>query len=108
TSSLATGSDRGLGWRAGSAATRDGSITFTISQTSGLSLTSLSFKAYTPNSSGAAATIALQYQIGASGTFTNFSPTISYTTVTTAGAPPLVVTTVSMSATDLAVLNNQS
>ncbi len=103
---LSSGTDRGLGWRGDSAAARDGSITFTLTNTSGFSLTSLSFKAYTPNSSGSVATIQFQYQIGASGTFTNFSPTVSYTTVPTTSAPPLTITTITLSASDLAVINN--
>ncbi len=105
---LASGTDRGLGWRGDSAGARDGSITFTLANTTGLRFTRLSFKAYTPNSSGSAATIELQYQIGASGTFTGFSPAVSYTTVATTGAPPLTIATVTLSTTDLAVLNAQS
>ena len=103
---LTSGTDRGLGWRGDSVAARDGSITLTLTSTSGFSLTGLSFKAYTPNSSGTAATIQFQYQIGASGTFTNFGPTVSYTTVPTTGAPPLTITTITMSAADLAVITN--
>ncbi|HVS50898.1 MAG TPA: hypothetical protein VHD62_00990 [Opitutaceae bacterium] len=106
--SLSSGSDRALGWRGDSAAARDGSITFTLSNTLGYDFTGLSFKAFTPNSSGSAATIQFQYQIGTSGTFTNFTPTVSYTTVPTTGAPPLTVTTITLTAADLAVLNNQS
>lgn len=105
---LSSGSDRAIGWRGDSAAARDGSITFTLSNTTGYEFSNLSFNVFTPNSAGSTATFQFQYQIGSSGTFSNFSPTISYTTVSTASAPPLIVTTISLTAADLAPLNNQS
>jgi hypothetical protein len=105
---LSSGSDRGLGWRGDSAAARDGSVTFSLSNSTGYNFDSLSFKLYTPNSAGSAATFQFQYQIGTAGTFTNFSPTISYTTIATTGAPPLTITSISLTSTELAVLNNQA
>ena len=105
---LTTGTDRALGWRGDSAAARDGSLTFTLNDSNGYNFNSLTFHAFTPNSSGSTATFDFQYQIGTTGTFTQFSPSISYTTVSTAGSPPLTVTTISLTALDLAVLNNRS
>lgn len=63
--SLSAGSDRALGWRAGNAASRDGSITFSLTDSTGYNFDSLSFKVFTPNSAGTAATFQFQYQIGA-------------------------------------------
>ena len=101
---LSSGTDRALAWRAGSAATRDGSITFTLSNTSGYTFDSLSFQLFTPNSSGTAGTFQLQYQIG-SGTFTQLA-SISYTNDTAQN--PLTVTSITLSSGQLTVLNNQT
>lgn len=100
------GTDRAIGWRAGDAASRDGSITLTFSNTAGSQFDALSFQLFTPNSTGTPATIQFQYQIGASGTFTNFSPTVSYTT--DAAQNPLLVTTVSLTSGQLAAIGNQT
>lgn len=104
---LTTGTDRSLGWRGDSAAARDGSITFTLNNSNGYNFNSLTFNAFTPNSAGSTATFDFQYQIGTSGTFTNFTPTVSYTTVSIAAAP-LTVTSISLTAVDLGALNDQS
>lgn len=106
---LSTGSDRALGWRAGNAASRDGSITFTWLNTSGWTFSDLSFDLFTPNSSGTAATFNLEYQIGATGTFTSFVGA-SYTTVPTPASSPsaLGVTTLQLTAAELSVLNDHS
>ena len=103
--SLSAGTDRAIGWRAGDAASRDGSITFSLSNTSGYSLTTLSFQLFTPNSTGAAGTFQLQYQIGTSGTFTQLA-SVSYTNNTAQN--PLTLTTITLTGAQLAVLNNQS
>ena len=105
TSTLATGSDRAIGWRAGTTASRDGSITFTLSNTAGYNLSSLSFQLFTPNSSGTAGTFQLQYQLGSSGTFTPLA-SVSYTNDTAQN--PLTITTITLSSGQLTALNNQS
>lgn len=105
---LTTGTDRALGWRGDSAAARDGSLTFTLNDSNEYNFDQRTFNAFTPNSSGSTATFDFQYQIGTTGTFNQFSPSISDTTVSTAGSPPLTVTTISLTALELAVLNNQS
>ena len=105
-STLSTGTDRALGWRAGTAASRDGSITFTLGNTAGWSFDSLSFQLFTPNNSGTAATFQFQYQIGSTGTFTNFSPVVTYTNDTAQN--PLIVTTISLTSGQLAAISNQS
>jgi hypothetical protein len=104
--SLSSGADRAIGWRAGDAASRDGSITFTFTNTLGWSFDTLSFQLFTPNSTGTAATFQFQYQIGATGTFTNFSPIVSYTNDT--AQSPLIVTTITLTSAQLAPLANQS
>ncbi|MDI1320429.1 MAG: PEP-CTERM sorting domain-containing protein [bacterium] len=105
TSSLSTGTDRALGWRAGNAASRDGSVTFSLAHTAGYNLTSLSFQLFTPNSIGTAGTFQLQYQLGASGTFTQLA-SVSYTNDTAQN--PLTVTTITLTSGQLTALNNQS
>lgn len=105
TSSLSSGTDRAIGWRAGTAASRDGSITFTLTATAGYNLTSLSFQLFTPNSSGTASTFQLQYQIGTSGTFNQLA-SVSYTNDTAQN--PLIVTTITLTGAQLTALNNQS
>ena len=102
---LSSGTDRAIGWRAGDAASRDGSITFSLSNTSGYKLTNLSFQLFTPNNTGTAGTFQLQYQIGGSGTFTQLA-SVSYTNNTAQN--PLTVTTITLTGTQLAALNNQS
>lgn len=103
---LAAGSDRALGWRAGSSGSRDGSITFSLTDTVGWSLTALSFQLFTPNSSGTAGVFELEYQIGSTATFTSFSPLVTYTN--NVAQSPLVVTTITVNAAQLAPLANQS
>jgi trimeric autotransporter adhesin len=103
---LSGGSDRALGWRAGDAASRDGSITFTFSDTADWSFDSLSFQLFTPNNSGAAATFQFQYQVGSSGTFTNFNPVMSYTSDTAQN--PLIVTSISLTSGQLAAISNRA
>lgn len=102
---LSAGADRAIGWRAGDAASRDGSITFSLSNTSGYNLTSLGFQLFTPNSTGTAGTFQLQYQIGSSGTFTQLAA-VSYLNNT--AQSPLTLTTITLTGAQLAVLNNQS
>lgn len=106
TSGLSAGADRALGWRAGNAASTDGSVTFSFTDTAGWSFDSMSFQLFTPNDASNPATIQFQYQIGSSGTFTNFSPNISYTTTTAQN--PLNVTTISLSPDQLAVIGGLS
>jgi len=107
-STFSGGDDRALGWRAGSAASRDGSITFTWTNTSSWSFSSLSFDLFTPNSSGTTASFNLEYQIGATGTFSQLVGTV-YTTVPTPTAPAvLAVSSISLTALDLTALNDQS
>ncbi len=105
TPGLSAGDDRALGWRAGNAGSRDGSITFSFNNTESWSLTALSFQIFTPNNAGTAGTFALEYQIGDSGTFTQLGE-VSYTSDTAQN--PLQLTTISLSALDLAPLGNQS
>ena len=107
TASLSAGTDRAIGWRTGNAASRDGSITFTLANTTGYNLNSLSFQLFTPNSSGASGpgTYQLQYQIGASGIFTQLAA-VSYTNDTAQN--PLLVTTITLSSGQLTALNNQA
>ncbi len=105
TAGLLSGTDRAIGWRGDNAAARDGSITFTFSSTSNWSFTGLSFDLFTPNSSGTAATFNLEYQIGASGTFAQLAGK-SYTTNTAQN--PLTITSIVLTALDLAPLNDQS
>lgn len=102
---LSSGTDRALAWRAGDAGSRDGSITFSLSNTSGYNLTSLSFQLFTPNSTGTAGTFQLQYQIGTGGTFTQLA-SVSYTNNTAQN--PLTLTTITLTGAQLAALNNQS
>jgi len=102
---LSSGSDRALGWRAGNAATRDGSITFTLSDTLGFNLSSLSFQLFTPNNTGTAATYQLQYQIGPTGTFSQLA-SVAYTNDTAQN--PLIVTSITLTGAQLTALNNQS
>jgi hypothetical protein len=104
-SGLSSGSDRGLGWRAGNSSSRDGSITFTLANTVDWTLTSLSFDVFTANSAGTAATFQLQYQLGASGTFLNFSPAVTYTN--NIAQSPLIVTSISLTSPQLALLSGQ-
>jgi hypothetical protein len=105
---LSSGTDRALGWRAGNADSRDGSITFTWTNTAGWSFSALSFDLFTPNSTGTAASFNLEYQIGATGTFSQLVGSL-YTTVPTPTAPAvLVVSSISLTALDLAVLNDQT
>lgn len=104
-SGLSSGSDRALGWRAGNAASTDGSITFSFANTSGWTFDSMSFQLFTPNSAGSAATFQFQYQVGSSGTFANFAPTVSYTTTTAQN--PLTVTTLSLSSEQLAIIGGR-
>jgi hypothetical protein len=107
-STLSSGTDRALGWRAGNADSRDGSISFTWTNTAGWSFSALSFDLFTPNSTGTAASFNLEYQIGATGTFSQLVGTI-YTTVPTPTAPAvLAVSSISLTALDLAVLNDQT
>ena len=109
TAALADGTDRALGWRAGNAASTDGSITFTWANTAGWTLTSLSLDLFTPNSAGTAATFALEYQIGSGGTFTALAGK-SYTTIPVPSTTPsaLTVTTLSLTAADLLPLTDQT
>ena len=102
---LSSGTDRAIGWRAGNAASRDGSITFSLSNTSNWTFSSLSFDLFTPNSSGTAGTFYLEYQIGASGTFNQLA-SVSYTNNTAQN--PLIVTSITLNSAQLNVLNNQS
>ncbi len=105
TSTLSSGSDRAIGWRAGNAASRDGSITFSLSNTAGYQFNSLSFQLFTPNSSGTAGIFALQYQLGASGTFTSLA-SVSYTN--NLAQSPLTVTTITLTGVQLSALNNHA
>lgn len=106
TPSLSSGSDRALGWRAGSAASREGSITFTLENTAGYALNELSFQLFTPNSTGASAPIEMMYQIGTGGEFQSFSPKVTYST--DLAQAPLTVTWLMLSAAQLAPLRDQS
>lgn len=103
---LSSGSDRALGWRAGSAASRDGSITFTLANTSGYSLSEVRFELFTPNSTGTSAPIELQYQVGTGGPFKNFEPKVTYST--DLAQNPLTVTWLTLDAAQLASLGDQS
>jgi hypothetical protein len=106
--SLSSGSDRALGWRAGSAASRDGSITLTWNNTAGWTFSTLSFDLFTTSDTGATATFNLEYQIGATGTFSQLAGK-SYTTQANPTAPALLsVTHISLTATDLNPINDQS
>ena len=109
TASLADGADRALGWRASTAASTDGSITFTWTNTAGWTLTSLSLALFTPNSTGTAASFALEYQLVTGGTFTALAGK-TYTTIPVPGVTPspLTVTSLSLTAADLAPLADQS
>ncbi|SDR87310.1 PEP-CTERM sorting domain-containing protein [Opitutus sp. GAS368] len=102
---LSSGSDRALAWRAGDASSRDGSITFSLTNTAGYNFNGLSFQLFTPNSAGTAGTFQLQYQIGTSGTFTQLAST-SYTN--NPAQNPLTLTTITLTGAQLSVLNNQS
>lgn len=102
---LSSGSDRALGWRAGNAASRDGSITFTLSNTADWAFNSLSFDLFTPNNAGSAGTFLLEYQIGNAGTFAQLG-SVSYTNNTAQN--PLVVTSITLNSVQLSVLNNHS
>ena len=102
---LTTGSDRALGWRASTIPTRIGSITFTLSDTAGWTFSVMSFQLFTPNSTGTIGTYQLQYQIGASGTFTRLG-SFSYSNDTAAN--PLVLTSIALTSSELAPINNQS
>jgi hypothetical protein len=104
-STLSAGSDRALGWRAGNAASRDGSITFSLANTAGYTLTSLSFQLFTPNSVNTAGTFQLQYQLGTGGTFTPLAG-VSYTNDTAHN--PLTVTTITLTGSQLTALNNSA
>jgi len=105
--SLSTGADRALGWRAGSTASRDGSITLTWTNTASWSFSSLSFDLFTPNSAGTTATFNLEYQIGGTGVFSQLAGK-SYTTQPTPLSPALLgVTTLSLTSDELSVLNDQ-
>ncbi len=103
---LSTGTDRALGWRAGDSASRDGSITFTLSNTAGWNFESLSLQLFTPNNSGTPATFQLQYQIGSTGTFLEFSPLITYANNTAQN--PLLITSISLTSGQLLAISNQS
>lgn len=102
---LTMGSDRALGWRASTIPTRTGSITFTLSDTAGWTFSAMSFQLFTPNSTGTIGTYQLQYQIGASGTFTQLG-SFSYSNDTAAN--PLVLTSIALTSSELAPINNQS
>ena len=107
-STLSTGTDRALGWRASNVESRDGSITFTWTNTTSWNFSSLSFDLFTPNSTGTAASFNLEYQIGATGAFSQLGGTV-YTTVSIPTAPAvLAVSSISLTALDLAALNDQS
>jgi hypothetical protein len=105
---LSSGADRALGWRAGNQPSTDGSITFTWSNTTSWTFSDLSFDLFTPNNSGTTAIFNLEYQIGATGTFSQLAEK-SYTTVLTPTAPDaLMVNSLSLTALQLSVLNDQS
>jgi hypothetical protein len=104
-SGLSSGTDRAIGWRASTVATRTGSITFTLSNTTGWTFDAMSFQLFTPNSTGAIGTYQLQYQIGASGTFSQLGNS-TYSNNTAQN--PLIVTSISLTSVELASLNNQS
>jgi hypothetical protein len=107
-STLASGTDRALGWRAGNTDSRDGSITFTWTNTTSWTFSALSFDLFTPNSTGTVATFNLEYQIGATGTFSQLAGK-SYTTIPIpTGGAELAVSSISLTAFDLADLNDQS
>lgn len=107
-STLASGTDRALGWRAGNTDSRDGSITFTWTNTTSWTFSALSFDLFTPNSTGTVATFNLEYQIGATGTFSQLAGK-SYTTIPIpTGGAGLEVSSISLTALDLAALNDQS
>jgi hypothetical protein len=105
TSGLTAGSDRALGWRASTIPTRTGSITFTLSDTSGWNFSAMSFQLFTPNNTGAIGTYQLQYQIGTSGTFSQLG---SFTYSNDTAANPLVVASISLTSGELASINNKS
>jgi hypothetical protein len=105
TASLSSGTDRALGWRGDSSASRDGSITFTFSNTSGWHFGSMRFDLFTPNSAGSMASFSLEYQVGSSGTFSSLAGK-SYTTDT--AQSPLTITSVTLTSVELSPLNNQS
>jgi hypothetical protein len=65
----------------------------------------MSFQLFTPNSTGAIGTYQLQYQIGASGTFSQLGNS-TYSNNTAQN--PLIVTSISLTSVELASLNNQS
>lgn len=102
---LSSGTDRALGWRAGNAPSRDGSITFTLSNTTNWTFNSLSFDIFTPNDAGSSSTFNLEYQTGAAGTFTQLG-SASYTNDTPQAA--LIVTSITLNSAQLSVLNNNA
>lgn len=105
---LSSGVDRALGWRANNVESRDGSITFTWTNTSRWTFSELSFDLFTPNSTGTAASFNLEYQIGSAGTFSDLAGK-SYTTVPTPTASAgLAVSSIRLTALELSVLNDQS
>jgi hypothetical protein len=105
---LSTGTDRALGWRASNVESRDGSITFTWTNTTSWSFSALSFDLFTPNSTGTATSFNLEYQIGATGTFSQLGSTV-YTTFPTPTAPAVLeMGSISLTAPELSVLNDQS
>ncbi len=97
------GADRALGWRAGSASSRDGSITFTLQNTLDANFDSLSFQLFTPNNSGTNGYFSLEYQLG---TGTAFTPLNGVTYISDLAQNPLSVTTVAFTAETLSPLNN--
>ena len=99
------GTDRALGWRAGSAASRDGSITFTLTNTLNADFQWLTFQLFTPNSSGTVATFGLEYQLGSG---TAFLPLAGAIYINDVAQNPVSVANIVLSAADLAPLNEFS
>lgn len=96
-----TNADRALGWRPGTAASRNGAIAVALSDTLGFENFSLSITLFSPVNVSFDQTYDLEYRIGSSGSFTRLAST--YSTGTIFGTSTLTANSVTLSA-----LNNQS
>jgi trimeric autotransporter adhesin len=97
--------NRALGWRPISAATRDGAITLMLTNTTGFTNFSLGFDLFTTNDVSGAQTYVFEYRVGSSGSFTQLGST--YTT-SGSGATDFGSVSYSFISSDFAGLNNQS
>ncbi len=93
--------DRALGWRPGTALSRNGSVAVELTNTTGFENFSLSVTLFSPNNVSNDQTYALEYRIGSSGSFTQLGST--YSTGTVFGT-----TTITANSVTLSALNNQS